>query len=229
MQKAIEEWEKSIETINKDFINKITKEFVEISSRVEILESKIINFEKNNEELNLKLKTLNDEKKLKSSSALWESTQTALKEKDLLIDDLKRTNADLKRQIEFGKKNSNYSNNLNNQNVVVKEKEEKEEKKQTNIRVDKIESNIKSDDDVCMNETMNVEKVEEIEIEKVEEMEKVEEAEEIEKVEEAEEIEKVKVKKSKHKKNKDKSKKKVVEKDDEDNLDDLEKELNGIK
>ena len=77
-----------------------------------------------NIELKNKNKELLEEKKSKSSSTLWESTHKQLREKDVIIEQLKKDSDFYKRQYKASNILSNYPySNLSEQNTIKLEKE----------------------------------------------------------------------------------------------------------
>jgi hypothetical protein len=94
-----------MEQVIQDFTNIFTKKITEINeeynSKTIIIEEKdniIKSLTDENSNLKKKLNEMIEEKKLKLSSTLWENTQLQLKEKDLIIEGLKK-------EIEYYKRN----------------------------------------------------------------------------------------------------------------------------
>jgi len=117
MEKIISE----LKIIFNSKINEILNEYANIKNELELKQK--LNIELNEKNINLQqeLNKLLEEKKIKSSSLLWETTQNQLREKDLIIDNLKK-------DIEFYKRNyeSKLYNKLNNNTVEKKELEVKD-------------------------------------------------------------------------------------------------------
>ena len=190
-------------------IDKIISEYNLLTNMLEDKNKTIQLLTEDKNVLKTRINEMLEEKKLKSSSALWESTQIQLKEKDLIIESLKK-------DIEFNKRNSK------NNNVMEKypyndnnNKNESENQSNTNILTPKNNINKISNSIVITKEEVKLEIVKQ----------EQEEQEQLEVVE-------LKVKKSKKDKIKDngekkkkKKKKEIINLDEDNNIDELEKEL----
>lgn len=95
-----------MDQVIQEFTNIFTKKITEINdeynSKIIIIDEKdniIKALTNENSNLKIKLNEMIEEKKLKLSSTLWENTQLQLKEKDLIIEGLKK-------EIEYYKRNS---------------------------------------------------------------------------------------------------------------------------
>lgn len=243
MEKIIEEWILMSDVTNKEFIKRIIETHDNLVRELEETKLKINQLEKDNGDLKNKTVILNEEKKTKSSSALWESTQAILKEKDTIIEDLKK-------EIEFYKRNSgnfsksnsvinkyawadnckNVSKSFENTNILNNnDKKNDLELKPTQITQDlnlKSNLNLKSESEIKPELKQELEP----EINQVQEL-KPELKQELEPEinQELELSQEPKTKsKPKNKKDKEKSKKKKIIEVEEDDLDDLEKELSGL-
>ena len=152
-------------------INEIYDNHKILLNQYSILEKNNLQLIQENNNLNIKISELIQEKKLKLSSTIWESTQIQLKEKDLLIEQLKKDNEFYKRNLKTSKVSdvylSNSQSNFKNNNVedlknveenevveiveekkikVKKEKSKKEKsekkKKKINIEIDELEKEL---------------------------------------------------------------------------------------
>lgn len=83
-----------------DKINLIKQEHYKSTNLINELNQTIGSLKDENLNLKKRIGELVEEKKSKSSSALWETTQSQLKEKDIVIEQLKK-------EIDFYKRNSN--------------------------------------------------------------------------------------------------------------------------
>ena len=104
--------EKIINELTDNFnmqVNKIVNEYNLLKDSFDNKNKTIQSLTEDNHILKIRINEMIEEKKSKSSSALWESTQLQLGEKDLIIDNLKK-------DIEF------YKRNHKNNNVIDKNK-----------------------------------------------------------------------------------------------------------
>jgi hypothetical protein len=240
--------EKIISELTNNFnlqINKIVNEHNLLKNTIDDKNKNIEVLTEDNYGFKTRINEMIEEKKSKSSSALWESTQVQLKEKDLIIDNLKK-------ELEFYKRNSKSNNvmdkypyNINNNTI-----NNNNTNSNTKSNINKNELEIHSINDVSKqknnisklsekNETLkcetNIRKEISEELKIVQEQVEVEadkeEKEEKEEVEE-ETIVELKVKKSKKDRSKDKTEKKKKKKEiikiEDDDINELEKELAGL-
>jgi hypothetical protein len=195
-------------------IDKIISEYNLLTNMLEDKNKTIQLLTEDKNVLKTRINEMLEEKKSKSSSALWESTQIQLKEKDLIIESLKK-------DIDFYKRNSK------NNNVMDKypyngnnNKNESENQSNTNILTPKNNINKISNSIVITKEEVKLETVKQ-----EQELQQEEQEEQLEVVE-------LKVKKSKKDKIKDngekkkkKKKKEIINLDEDNDIDELEKEL----
>ena len=214
-------------------IHKIVNEYNLLKDIVDNKNKIIHSLTENNNVLKTKINEMIEEKKSKSSSALWESTQLQLTEKDLIIDNLKK-------DIEF------YKRNHKSNNVIDKypyngnnNKYESEIKNIIDVSKQKVNLNKVVETKVVETKVVETKVVEVLQHPNVMEKLVVKLEEPVELVE-PETIVEIKVKKNKKDKSKDKSEKKkkknkeiVKEDNDNDidndnNIDELEKELSCL-
>lgn len=180
-------------------IDLIKNEYDKLILQINELEEKNNILEQENIKLTNTIEELNKEKKAKASSTIWESMNSKLAEKDIIIEQLKK-------DIEFYKRTGSKVNIADKWQSTVSKcnssnfKEKKEQKA----------------DIINKNKEDNIETIKTVEVIEVKKDDNDKEKEVI--------IKKSKDK-SKDKSEKKKKKKKVVEEED---LDDLEKELAGL-
>lgn len=93
---------KGFNQVFEEKINKIMNEYKKLEQVILESSDLIAKLTEENNLLRKKINELNEEKKSKSSSVLWETTQTQLGEKDKIIEQLKK-------DVEFYKRQSNKS------------------------------------------------------------------------------------------------------------------------
>lgn len=224
MEKIISELKNNL---NQEMMN-VLYEYNLLKDIIDNNNKTILTLTEDNKELKVRINQMVEEKKSKSSSALWESTQVQLREKDIQIENLKK-------ELEFYKRNSK-SNNLMEKypynhyntttttttNISTSKNEKKEEK------LEKKELSIKNNvEDIKEKLELEVEKEKELEVEQELELEVEKELEVEVEQESVKKDKKSKKDKSKVKGEKKKKKKKETIKVEDDD-DELEKELSRL-
>lgn len=200
-------------------IDLIKNEYDKSISQLKDLEEKNNILEQENIKLTNTINELNKEKKAKASSTIWESMNSKLAEKDIIIEQLKK-------DIEFYKRTSSKSNIAEKwqSNILKSNSSDSIETKETKISISNklVEKEIKEKEKE--KEKRNMKNIK-VYIEKVSNVEDINDEKDINDEDEEDEEEEQVIKKSKKHKSKDKSKdksekkkkkkKKVVEEENE--------------
>ena len=214
----------TLEQIKNIFENnfvKIKEEYNLLIKQMKITEEKNIYLEQENIKLKNTISELNREKKEKSSSAIWESMNSKLGEKDVIIEQLKKDIEFYKRTGTKTNVGEKYQYNLLKQNSSIFTEPIYTTQNNSIIIENNIQNKIIND-----NKQIEIVKNEQIEIVKNEQIEIVKN-EQIEIVMENQVASTKKLKDKSKDKSEKKKKKKIIE--EENDLDDLEKELADLK
>ena len=202
MEKIIGELKNNL---NEQIIN-IFNEYNLLKDTIDSNSKTILSLTEDNKNLKTRINELIEEKKSKSSSALWESTQVQLREKDLIIENLKK-------DLEFYKRNSKSNNVMEKYPYNVSTNTDTKKSEQNIQQTEKPNSTNKDN-----NKNDEKEVKQELEVEKELEVER----------ELVKKVKKSKKDKSKDKSEKKKKKKKETIQEEEDDDDELEKELTRL-
>jgi hypothetical protein len=211
-------------------ISKIINEYNLLNNLVQEQNKQIQLLTEDKNNLKTRINEMQEEKKSKSSSALWESTQLQLKEKDLIIENLKK-------DIEFYKRNYKNNTNLMDKYPFSGNNNKNESVNQLNIEISKQKNNFNNS-----NKLVNItdyidstkkevkkevkEEVNLLEQKKQEQELEIEEKElDLEEQEEKQKKKKSKKDKSKNKSEKKKKIKEIINVDEDEDINELEKEL----